>query len=132
MSDSPTAALASVIETLERRVWDALITGDVAADRELLASDFVGLYPTGFADRGDHVDRLADGPTVAEYRLSQIRIIELGCERVLFCYRADYRPVSGSGPGPIEAMFVSSLWCRRGGRWLNVFSQDTPVGGAVV
>ena len=23
-------------------------------------------------------------------------------------------------------MYVSSLWCRRDDRWVNVFSQDTP------
>lgn len=26
-----------------------------------------------------------------------------------------------------EAMYISSLWCDRGDRWLNTFSQDTPV-----
>jgi hypothetical protein len=25
-------------------------------------------------------------------------------------------------------MYVSSLWCRRDDRWVNVFSQDTPPG----
>jgi hypothetical protein len=26
----------------------------------------------------------------------------------------------------VQSMYVSSLWCRRDGAWLNVFSQDTP------
>ena len=28
-------------------------------------------------------------------------------------------------------MFVSSLWQRQGGAWINLFSQDTPAGAAV-
>src|SRR5690606_35782052 len=48
---------------LESRVWDALARGDADADRELLAEDFVGVYPTGFATRAEHVGELADGPT---------------------------------------------------------------------
>ncbi len=43
---------------------------------------------------------------------------------VLLSYRAEFRR-----PGPRsqrETMFVSSLWSHRDGRWVNVFSQDTP------
>jgi hypothetical protein len=29
-------------------------------------------------------------------------------------------------------MYVSSLWCHRDGRWVNVFSQDTPDTGEAV
>ena len=132
MSDSTPVATGATIETLERQVWDALTRGDVDADRDLLAADFVGLYPTGFADRADHVAPLAGGPTVDSYQLSENRLLTVAEDAVLFCYRADYRRTTDSGPGPVEAMYVSSLWCRRGGRWLNVFSQDTPVGEPVV
>lgn len=138
-------SLRAEIEQLERRVWDALVTGDADADRELLAADFVGLYPTGFADRQDHVGQLQAGPTVADYRLTEQRIVVVGPEAALLCYRADYRRVgsdpaddrAGSDPaddraGGTETMYVSSLWCRRNGSWLNVFSQDTPPGRAVV
>ena len=31
-----------------------------------------------------------------------------------------------------ESMYVSSLWCEHDGRWVNVFSQDTPDNGAAV
>jgi len=36
---------------LESRVWDALVRGDADADADLLATDFLGVYATGFADR---------------------------------------------------------------------------------
>lgn len=111
---------------LETRVWDALASGDAAADLELLAPDFVGVYPTGFADRADHADELTDGPTVASYDLSDARLIRLSSSAVMLCYRADYRHLRRGVSGDVETMYVSSLWTEHEGGWQNVFSQDTP------
>lgn len=108
---------------LESRVWGALIDGDADADRELLSDDFVGLYPTGFANRADHTGQLVDGPSIASYSITAARLIEVSKDAVMLCYRAEYqRPQRNTG----EAMFISSLWLRRDGRWQNTFSQDSP------
>jgi len=45
---------------------------------------------------------------------------------VMLCYRADYRRLRDGLPGESETMYISSLWTESDGRWLNVFSQDTP------
>jgi hypothetical protein len=108
---------------LETQVWEALVGGDADADARLLAEDFLGVYSTGFAGRAEHAAQLANGPTVSEYSLSDERLMMLSDDDALLCYRAEYR-----APGASEAasMYVSSLWSRRSGEWLNVFSQDTP------
>lgn len=108
---------------LEHAVWAALCAGDPEADKKMLAADFLGIYPSGFADRGDHAAELTAGPTVVSYDLDQIRLMPLGVDRGMLCYRARY-----TRPGRQEAdeMYVSSLWERRADGWLNVFSQDTP------
>ncbi|MGD9997969.1 MAG: DUF4440 domain-containing protein [Ilumatobacteraceae bacterium] len=111
---------------LESQVWQALLDGDADADRSLLTDDFVGLYPTGFATRDEHAGQLTEGPTMAEYAISEARSIELSEDAVLLCYRADYRKTRRGEPGEPEAMYVSSLWVERDGVWLNSFSQDTP------
>jgi hypothetical protein len=112
---------------LETAVWQALVDGDAAADEELLADDFLGVYPSGFSDRSDHLDQLADGPTVAAFAISQARLVTISEHAVMLCYRADSRRTPNTPHPEPEAMYVSSLWCRRGDRWVNVFSQDTPV-----
>lgn len=122
------ADLDTILE-LERAVWRALVEGTPDADERLLADDFLGVYPTGYADRAAHVGQLAGGPTVAEYELSDARIVPIGADAALLVYRAGYRR---TGSGVHAAMYVSSLWCRREDRWVNTFSQDTPVGDAVV
>jgi hypothetical protein len=116
----------------ETAVWQALVDGDQNADGRLLAADFLGVYPTGFAGRDGHVAQLSHGPTVASFELSSVRALEVGDDAVLLVYRAEYQRVS-DGPEPdSEAMYVSSLWCRRGERWVNTFSQDTPDTGISV
>ncbi len=115
--------------TLERKVWEALVDGDGAADESLLAADFLGVYESGFSDRAGHVEQLAGGPTVHDYHLSSARLIRLAEDQVIVSYRADWRrpdPERSGRPGPPEAMYISSIWARRSDRWVNTFSQDTP------
>ena len=100
--------------------------GDAERDARMLASDFLGVYPSGFADRSDHAGTLANGPTVADYELHEPRLMVLSEDDVLLCYRADWHRFVAGGRGPAESMYISSLWSRRSGQWLNVFSQDTP------
>ncbi len=108
---------------LEHAVWAALCAGDPAADQKMLAANFLGVYPSGFADRSEHSGELTDGPTVKSYDLDQIRLMPLGPDRGMLCYRASYtRP----GREVADVMYVSSLWERTPDGWLNIFSQDTP------
>jgi hypothetical protein len=117
--------LDALIE-LETKVWDALRRGDAEADSQLLAEDFLGVYSSGFANRSDHVGQLVNGPTVAEFELRDARLMLLSDNDALLSYRADWRRFGKGERGPEEAMYVSSLWSQRGGRWVNVFSQDSP------
>lgn len=112
---------------LETAVWEALRTGDAAADRAALSDDFLGVYPSGFDDRAGHVGQLADGPTVAWYEIGQARILIVADGHVLLSYRAQYRRANDPAT---SVMYVSSLWSSVDGAWRNVFSQDTPDGDA--
>ena len=115
---------------LEHRVWEALATGDAAADTELLDPAFVGVYPDGVASRADHAAQVAAGPSVGRYAIEAARLLRLSPDAVLLSYHATYtRPGDGGGV-PWRAMYVSSVWTRRGTRWVNVFSQDTPARDA--
>lgn len=114
---------------LEHAVWRALVDGAADADEQLLSDGFLGVYPTGYADRSEHVGQLANGPTVADYGLDGARLVAISDDAALLVYRASYRR---PGRTDREEMYVSSLWCRREHGWVNTFSQDTPVGAPVV
>ena len=111
---------------LETNVWDALRRGDAEEDARLLAEDFLGVYPSGFANRSDHAGQLANGPTVADFELLEARLTVLSDNDVLLSYRAEWHRLNNGVRGAGESMYVSSLWSRRSGRWVNTFSQDSP------
>jgi hypothetical protein len=122
-ADRMSAARPEDFLTLERKVWAALVAGDPAADRQMLSADFLGVYPSGFSDRDGHCGQLAAGPTMSDYRLSEARVREISADAVLLSYRAE---CCRAGHEDWEVMYISSLWERAGGRWVNTFSQDTP------
>ena len=111
------------IEKYERRVWDALVSGDQKADAALLHHSFLGVYPDGFADRTDHSGQLDNGPTIRSYTLHDIRTKRLGNDHTLISYRAKFQRLSRD---EAEVMYVSSIWRAQAGGWINIFSQDTP------
>ena len=117
---------------LETLVWQALADGDPGADARMLSEDFIGVYPSGFSDRDEHARQLIDGPTVERFELHDARTLVVSDSAVLLAYRAVFRRPSAIRESTAESteasMYISSLWCRRGDRWVNVFSQDTPVG----
>lgn len=108
---------------LEERVWQAQVSGDAAAEREVLPEDFLGVDTGGFNDLERHLAQLSDGPITAQYALSEARLLRLGEDAALLSYRADAR---SPGAEVEEVFYISSLWQRREGRWWNTFSQDTP------
>jgi len=108
---------------LESGVWEAMVSGDLDAERELLSADFLGVYPSGFATRAEHLAELADGPVTVSYTIVDARLIEVSADSVMLCSRADHQPVGRDEP---ESMYISSLWVERDGRWWNTFSQDSP------
>ena len=110
---------------LETAVWTALASGDKEADTRLLADNFLGVYPSGFAVKADHTGQLQNGPTIATYTLSEAKLMSLAENVVLLSYRADYTRRNGSEIGELETMYISSIWQKIDDEWKNVFSQDT-------
>jgi hypothetical protein len=121
--DNHTTPNLGAFLALECTVWDALVAGDSKGDLMCLSADFVGVYPSGFATRGDHVGQLADGPVMEDYTLDQARLVAAGRGHALLCYRATFRRVGSVAP---EIMYISSLWALTSDGWINTFSQDTP------
>lgn len=116
--------------SLEERVWQALQSGDAEADRVLLSGKFLGVYPSGLSDRAGHAEQLDSGPSIADYRLSEARCVEVCPGAYLLVYRADYCRITQVGVSNEQAMWVSSLWRQQQDDWCCAFSQDTPIDEA--
>ena len=110
----------------EKEVWEALKSKNKAADSQLLAEDFVGLYDTGFATRSDHVKQMDDSYAIDTYTIQDSKVVRLDPKTALLLYKSTCK---GSGDWETycsRPVYVSSLWVHRGGHWVALFSQDTP------
>ena len=110
---------------LESRVWAALVSGDMQADESLLADEFLGVYSTGTTGKELHTAQLIDGPTIAEYSLSDAQILILAEDVVLLTYLAHFSRTKKEETSTQETMHISSIWRQTDEVWLNIFSQDT-------
>jgi len=115
--------LLAELKLCEINVWEALVQGNMQADDKALHEEFLGVYSDGFSGKTEHVQQLACGPIVESYELSNLRVLPLGPDHAVLSYRADFLRKKLTVP---EAMYVSSIWRRQVGFWINVFSQDTP------
>lgn len=108
--------------TLEKKVWDCLLSGDYKSDEKLLSDDFLGVYPSGFFGKTHHVNALKNGPIIADYEISDARIKVLSENIVLMSYSSIYKKTKSSIS---ITMFITSIWQNFSGVWKNTFSQDT-------
>ena len=107
--------------SLERQVWEALRSGDGAADARLLADDFLGVYDSGFSSKHEHVAQVAQGPTVSRFEVEIPRLLRLSSGLALLAYRANWRDRNGNA----RSAYITSVWARGKDGWRNIFSQDT-------
>ena len=117
--------LADVIRTQEIGVWEALKKKDKAADRTLLADDFVGVYKEGVGNKIEHIAQIDADYQLSEYTLDHVRVLTVSKDAAMIVYRATCRATGTWANDCAQPMFISSLWLNRGDTWVNVFSQDT-------
>ena len=116
----------SFFEAKEKQIWDAIVQKDKDAAAQLLAKDFIGVYQDGFATKQNSLRDLDRSYTLSNYQWQDFRVIPLASKNVLLLYKATCKG-SGEWMGFCShSEYVSSLWEERNGKWMNVFSQDTP------
>lgn len=108
---------------LEKKVWNALLSGNFEADKKLLSNDFLGVYPDGFAAKSDHTNQLKQGPSILNYSIIESKVITLSNDTALISYKASWQKLNIEKP---EIIYVTSIWKIIDGEWQNIFSQDTP------
>ena len=121
-SASPGAAAPADVTEAEKQVWDALKRKDSAAFAAFLADDQIEVEPDGVYNRAQTIEMVKqiDFSTAA---LSDFRELKLDADASVLTYM-----VRGSGQGwPPDGMRHTTVWVKRGGKWLAAFHQGTVV-----
>jgi hypothetical protein len=104
---------------LERQGWEAIKTKDYRTYVRSLAEDFVDVLPDGIITKGEEEKGIVQ-LTVDDYKWEGLRVVHFSPDITLLVYKASQKASYGGKPIPTPT-WVSSLWIKRNGRWLNAF-----------
>jgi hypothetical protein len=119
------AALKTQLINLEKQSWTAWKDRDEKFFEEFLTPDHVEVGTTGVA-RKKNVLAGVHSPAcmVRSYSVGKFDLTLLGPDTVLLTYYAEQDTTCGGVAVP-SPVWASSLYVKRGGRWLNAFYQQT-------
>ncbi len=121
MSQHTAAALIS----MEKEDWEVAKHKDWKAYDRLLSEDFVWIDASGvIAGRAPVVHYLADLDLQA-YAMEDVKVTMFSKDVALLTYKIMQKGAFRGQALPSTPSYVSSQWVRRGGRWVNVFTQMT-------
>jgi hypothetical protein len=123
-ASSGESSLEETIISMEKSAWEAVKNRDTKAFSELFAADGLMADSSGFATRSAFFQTLPD-LTISQYTLTDFKVMMIDKDSALVTYKAD---VKGSFKGqafPPNPAYVSSIWTKRGGKWVAVYHQET-------
>jgi hypothetical protein len=119
-------ATNSPVTEQEKQVWDAIKEKDPAAFAAMLAEDFMYVSNDGVYDKAGTVDGIKE-IEATDITLSDWKTVAINKDTAVVTYTVDMKGTSGGQPIPPGSMRAGSVWVNRGGKWVAVFHQDTPV-----
>ena len=108
----------------ERQELDALKNADYKAFADLISDDAVFLNPHGHAGKKEVVGHVSDFKLL-DYTISDVHFVKLSDRSGLVAYRL-VQEISAGGHEFTTTVFASAVWEQRNGRWVTLFSQETP------
>src|SRR5690348_8407754 len=119
--------LADSLTQLEIRSWDAWKARDSSFYRSFLSDDHVELGWSGRSTKGEVLATVATPRCVVKsFSTDDMRVTQFDANTALLTYHGAQSTTCGGKPIP-SPVWVSSLYVRRGGRWVNAVYQQTPV-----
>jgi hypothetical protein len=124
---SADVALEGTLVELEKQSWVAWKGHDAAFFAGFLSDDHVEVGPRGVLGKTQVVAAVGSPACKVEsYAVDNFKFTRVAEDTALLAYRAEQKTTCGGFAVPSPA-WVSSLYVRRGERWVNVLYQQTPI-----
>jgi hypothetical protein len=128
-SGSAASRRGSLEQTLadrETTLWQAWKDKNAAPFQQALSSDSLLVSDTGVAGKAQAIKEITSPAcTVESFSLSDFKLTMFDRDAALLTYRATQNGKCGDTMLPAN-VFASSLWLKRGNKWLAVFHQESP------
>lgn len=120
--------LRETLTALEKQSWEATMVDDVKFFRGFLADDATGLLADGTIINREQLIKNLDEIHVKKYTMGKTTLLRVGHDSAMIVYPASYEAVHKGVEARFSAVNCSALYVRRGGKWQQLFYQETPTG----
>ncbi|HWF89026.1 MAG TPA: nuclear transport factor 2 family protein [Pyrinomonadaceae bacterium] len=115
-----------MIIATEKKLWEAWKNKDMKAFRANLAADAIMIGDSGVADKKTALTAMEGSSCeVTSYELSDIKVTFLNSSTAVITYKSAQDATCGGEKVP-PAVWSSSIYVMRGGRWYAASHQETP------
>jgi hypothetical protein len=111
--------------SLEKEDWEVAKKKDWKAYDRLLSEDFVWVDASGVITGRSPLVRYISDLDLHDYALEDVHVTMFSNDVALRTYKVTQKGAFRGQALPSTPSYVSSEWVRRGGRWVNVFTQMT-------
>lgn len=124
------SSVEAEIVALENRAFEAWKNKDKKFFEEHMAQDSYYLAADGTITKAQFVQIVAgDACKVTTYSLDNTKVTMLNKDAALLTYRYSHDAVCGGTP-EASPLWASTVYVRRGGKWLIAFHQEIPAAQA--
>jgi hypothetical protein len=125
------ASASGLEETLiarEKEVWEAIKKKDFKRFASFLDEDQVYVSGDGVRSKAETVKSLSEA-TIPEIKLDDWKVMLIDRDAAIVTYRVTATPPACGPETAAPVARNTTVWAKRGGKWLAVFHQDTTIGG---
>jgi hypothetical protein len=113
----------SDITAQEKQIWDKIKSKDSAGFAGMLADDFIYIAADGVYDKAGTVDGVKN-LELTDLTLSDWKVVKLDKDAAAVTYTVSMKGTSNGQPIPDKPLRASSVWVKRGDKWVGVYHQE--------
>jgi hypothetical protein len=125
-SSTTNKALEEKIVVLEKQVEEALKKKDWETFDSLLVEDCMVVGSDGFQRKPEMLQDLKANFSLSDFSMADVNVVAVNKDVALITYKAMGKGSYKGEDWSVQA-YVSSVWVKRGGKWLTILRQDTPI-----
>jgi hypothetical protein len=115
-----------LIISTEKKLWEAWKAKDMKAFKANLSADSVMVNDSGVSSKADALKEMESASCeVKSYALSDIKVMFMNNDAAIITYKSTQDATCGGQAVP-AAVWASSAYVKRGGRWYAASHQETP------
>lgn len=125
-SPTPAGPTQADLEAKERQVYDAIKAKNWDAFGAMLADDFNLVVSDGIHNKAQTLEGVKQYNLI-EYTFSDVRLLKIDADLAVLTYTVNEKTGVEGKETQAKPYRASSAWANRGGKWLNVYHQESEV-----